>query len=472
MKIELQNPIKKIISFIDDRTPFPDYIYTVQPVAIEKSYDDLYPKAEEKLFQILTQMDNSNVILLGSEITLNDVTKIVLNKIGNKQYSNPLYNSFSILYFDVNEFTLQLSKEKEIKGIIEEFEFIARKLPKCGNVIIFIENIDKLLLDVDVCEMLRVLLGGTVRIIGTMKEKEKWSELLLTSDLVTDEFTVLLIAPEDENDLEGNNLRKYLGPTIKDLEDFHNSTFEEDAIRRAILLAQAFTSEDEYLRVSARILGAAISISKDKNHDKVSVEDVMNVLRADIEAMKKTDKDTLWRIAIHEAGHYVVYKHMKNLTDVKVSAITIIPSADALGFNRFWTKNVTLEDMDYIRDFMCISLGGRSAETVFFGKPSIGSSSDIHSIVANAYTSIAYGLMDEGLSTASTILSLISGDSRLSTDEDKKVINKKMDKLIDEEETRAKEIIETDKKTVEMIANALIERYLLSAKDISKLENS
>merc|ERR1712005_13338 len=81
-------------------------------------------------------------------------------------------------------------------------------------------------------------------------------------------------------------------------------------------------------------------------------------------------------VAYHEAGHAVVGWFLEHADPLL--KVTIIPrGAAALGYAQYLPKEVALYNPDQLLDRMCMALGGRAAEQIFFDKISTGASDDL-----------------------------------------------------------------------------------------------
>merc|ERR1712113_1154179 len=77
--------------------------------------------------------------------------------------------------------------------------------------------------------------------------------------------------------------------------------------------------------------------------------------------------------------------------------VTIIPRASgALGFAQYLPKELQLYNKDQLYDMMCMALGGRAAEQLFYGKVSTGAADDLNKVTKIAYGQISvYGMNDK-----------------------------------------------------------------------------
>merc|ERR1712186_283998 len=72
-------------------------------------------------------------------------------------------------------------------------------------------------------------------------------------------------------------------------------------------------------------------------------------------------------IAYHEAGHAVCGWFLEHADPLL--KVTIIPrGGGALGFAQYLPKELQMYNADQLLDMMCMTLGGRAAEQIFFNK--------------------------------------------------------------------------------------------------------
>jgi cell division protease FtsH len=78
--------------------------------------------------------------------------------------------------------------------------------------------------------------------------------------------------------------------------------------------------------------------------------------------------------------------------------VTIVPRGNgALGFAQYLPKELSLYQTDQLLDKMCMALGGRCAEEVFFGKISTGASDDLKRVTNMAMGMVSvYGMSELG----------------------------------------------------------------------------
>ena len=98
------------------------------------------------------------------------------------------------------------------------------------------------------------------------------------------------------------------------------------------------------------------------------------------------------RVAHHEAGHATVGWFLKYANPLL--KVSIVPrGAAALGYAQYVPKERKLHTKEMMIDTMCMMLGGRIAEALFFGKISTGAQDDLRKVTRIAYSIVTlYGM--------------------------------------------------------------------------------
>jgi len=168
--------------------------------------------------------------------------------------------------------------------------------------------------------------------------------------------------------------------------------------------------------------------------------------------------------AYHEAGHALTAKKVSNLN--RVTKVSIIPSTKgAGGFSMNIPPDKMYQSKKDIVNNIIIALGGRAAEEVIFGKENIttGASSDLKKATEMTLSMIgAFGMDDElGLINYEVLLGQNIGSNKYLLERAKSIL----DKLYEE----TKEIIIENMKSLDSIANKLLEQEVLGEEEIDLL---
>ena len=175
-------------------------------------------------------------------------------------------------------------------------------------------------------------------------------------------------------------------------------------------------------------------------------------------------------VAYHEAGHAVAGWYLEHANPlVKVS---IVPRGlAALGYAQYLPKEQFLHQTEQLFDEMCMTLGGRAAEEIIFGKISTGALSDLERITKMAYSMVSvYGMNDK-------IGNVSFYDSKQNdynfqkpySDATAQIIDEEVKKIIDSAYDRTKELLSDKLNELEILAKELLEKEIIYQSDLEKL---
>ena len=139
----------------------------------------------------------------------------------------------------------------------------------------------------------------------------------------------------------------------------------------------------------ANVCNEAALIAARRNKEAVDMQDFQDAIDRVIGGLEKKTKiispDEKKIVAYHEAGHAVAGWFLEHADPlVKVS---IVPRGiAALGYAQYLPKEQFLYQTEQLIDEMCMTLGGRAAEQIIFGKISTGALSDLERITKMAYS--------------------------------------------------------------------------------------
>lgn len=142
--------------------------------------------------------------------------------------------------------------------------------------------------------------------------------------------------------------------------------------------------------------GAIIAAREDKKN--VSMKEFESATERVIGGIEKKVVMTAHErktVAYHEAGHAVAGWFLEHSNPLL--KITIIPrSKGSLGFAQYLPEELSLYHKEALIDMICVALGGRIAEELFFGKVTTGASDDIKKVTQIAQSLICiYGMNDK-----------------------------------------------------------------------------
>lgn len=168
---------------------------------------------------------------------------------------------------------------------------------------------------------------------------------------------------------------------------------KEDVARKLAALTPGFTGADianvcnEAALIAARDLNPAIVLK----HFEQAIERVVAGMEKKTQVLQPDEKKT---VAYHEAGHAVVGWFMEHADPLL--KVSIIPRGKGLGYAQYLPKEQYLYTTEQLFDRMCMTLGGRVSEQVFFGRITTGAQDDLRKVTQSAYAQVVqFGMNDK-----------------------------------------------------------------------------
>ncbi len=195
------------------------------------------------------------------------------------------------------------------------------------------------------------------------------------------------------------------------------------------------------------------------------------IMGAERKSMSMTDEEKR-NTAYHESGHALIALLVPQSDPIH--KVTIIPRGGALGMVvRLPEKDKVSVTKTELLSNIRVSLGGRAAEEIFFGKENIttGASSDLKQATTVAKKMvIKWGMSDKiGLRTFYDSEGYYMEVSDQISQDTSKVIDSEVNKIIDEAYTEVKELIIQNKDKLERIALNLLERETLTGDEVKQI---
>jgi len=233
----------------------------------------------------------------------------------------------------------------------------------------------------------------------------------------------------------------------------------------------------------ANIANEAAIMATRVGHDKVEKEDFESAIDRILAGPEKKNRvlnpDEKRRVAFHEAGHAMVAEHVP--TGQPVHKISIIPrGVSALGFTlQLPVEEKFLSTEDELKDQLAILLGGRMAEQIELGSISTGAQNDLEkaseiarNMVCNLGMSKKMGPLTYGKRQQLQFLETEVSEYRNYSDETARLIDTEIMALVEEAETRAREIITANKSALEKLADLLQEKEVINRDEMLALLGS
>jgi AFG3 family protein len=223
----------------------------------------------------------------------------------------------------------------------------------------------------------------------------------------------------------------------------------------------------------ANVCNEAALIAARKGKKVIEMDDFNDAIDRVIGGLEKKNKlispEEKRVIAYHEAGHAICGWFLEYA--MPLVKVTIVPrGVAALGYAQYLPKEQNITTVEQLNDQMCMTLGGRAAESIIFNRISTGAQSDLDYVTKMAYSMITvygmndkvgnvsfYGMMNEGAFTkpySEETATLIDDESR---------------KIIEGQYERAKQLLKDKRHELELLANELLRKEVLHKDDVERL---
>ena len=223
----------------------------------------------------------------------------------------------------------------------------------------------------------------------------------------------------------------------------------------------------------ANVCNEAALIAARRGKKEVELADFQDAIDRVIGGLEKKNKiispEEKKIVAYHEAGHAICGWFLEHADPlVKVS---IIPrGVAALGYAQYNPKEQYLYTTEQMQDMLCMTLGGRAAEEISFGRISTGAQNDLEKITKMTYAMITiYGMNDKIGNISYYDPNNEYGFTKPYSEETAKMIDQEVRKLIDEMYVRTKKILIEHREQLESLAQELLKKEVLFMVDLERL---
>ena len=223
----------------------------------------------------------------------------------------------------------------------------------------------------------------------------------------------------------------------------------------------------------ANVCNEAALIAARKNKDAVDMSDFQDAIDRVIGGLEKKNKiispEEKEIIAYHEAGHAICGWFLEHA--YPLLKVTIVPRGSAaLGYAQYTPKEQYLYNTDQLIDQICMTLGGRASEDIFFGKISTGASNDLQQITKIAYSMVTtYGMNEKVGNISFYDPNQENYFTKPNREETGKMIDEEVRKLIDSAYVKTKQLLVEKREEVEKLAKELLVKEVLFKSDVETL---
>ncbi|MBL7792766.1 MAG: ATP-dependent zinc metalloprotease FtsH [Saprospiraceae bacterium] len=222
----------------------------------------------------------------------------------------------------------------------------------------------------------------------------------------------------------------------------------------------------------ANVCNEAALIAARRNKKAVDMDDFNSALDRVIGGLEKKNRlispEEKRIIAYHEAGHAICGWYLEHASPLV--KVTIVPRGiGTLGYAQYLPKEEYITRTEQLLDRMCMTFGGRAAESIIFDKISTGAQSDLDQVTRMAYSMVMIFGMNDKVGQLSFYGLQQDQFHKPYSEETASMIDDEVRVMVESQYERAKELLRKYRNELEILANTLLEKEVLHKSDIVKL---
>ncbi|KAG0164804.1 AAA ATPase afg3 [Apophysomyces sp. BC1015] len=197
-----------------------------------------------------------------------------------------------------------------------------------------------------------------------------------------------------------------------------------------------------------------------------AIERVIAGLEKKSRVLSPEEKKT---VAYHEAGHAVAGWYLQHADPLL--KVSIIPrGVAALGYAQYLPKDQYLYSEKQLLDRMCMTLGGRVSEQIFFESVTTGAHDDLQKVTKMAYAQVTtYGMNDKVGPLSFNDPQAEQQFQKPFSEATGALIDSETRKLVNDAYTRTVNLLTERRADVEKVAKLLLEKEVITREDVENL---
>ncbi|XP_049886016.1 AFG3-like protein 2 [Pectinophora gossypiella] len=243
---------------------------------------------------------------------------------------------------------------------------------------------------------------------------------------------------------------------------------KENLARKMAALTPGFTGAD-----IANVCNEAALIAARESANDITMKNFEQAIERVVAGMEKKSNvlqpDERKIVAYHEAGHAVAGWFLQHADPLL--KVSIIPRGKGLGYAQYLPKEQYLYSKEQLFDRMCMTLGGRVSEELFFGRITTGAQDDLKKITQSAYAQIVHYGMNAKVGNVSFDVPQ-PGEMVIDkpySEKTAELIDSEVRDLINSAHKHTTELLTKHKENISKVAERLLKQEILSRDDMIEL---
>jgi len=420
-------------------------------------------KEKYKAFNVFSKKTKRNCALVGEPgvgktAIMEAITQDIVNETCPKEFIG-----YTVLSLDINAMVAGTKYRGEFEtkvALLKQF------LEGTNKIILFVDEMHQMLGagsssegTVDLSGSLKPILArDDVVFVGATTIKE-YDTILARDGAFKRRFEVIMV-----NEPKQHELKPMIKAQIKSMEKHHGVKMPGDILDYIILCSECFNFETCNPDKTLDLCDRSMAVTKMAGRQTVTRKLVNKVYEEWFELFAKISPSSIEATAYHEVGHYIVTRLTKKHEAVNTTAISIVPSEDALGVNVYeMTENIVSCDMEYAESYLMTMLAGRVAQSKVTQTIDSGASSDLNQAKKFARNVITkYGMDDEEFRN----ICILDDDVLSEKMADK--INEKVNALIQKAYDKTIAFVDEHWKEIEDMAAYLMRKKIVTSDEMDK----
>ncbi|KAJ8711625.1 hypothetical protein PYW08_008579 [Mythimna loreyi] len=238
--------------------------------------------------------------------------------------------------------------------------------------------------------------------------------------------------------------------------------------RKMAALTPGFTGAD-----IANVCNEAALIAARELANDINMKNFEQAIERVVAGMEKKSNvlqpDERKIVAYHEAGHAVAGWFLQHADPLL--KVSIIPRGKGLGYAQYLPKEQYLYSKEQLFDRMCMTLGGRVSEEIFFGRITTGAQDDLKKITQSAYAQIVHYGMNPKVGNVSFEMPQ-PGEMVIDkpySEKTAELIDSEVRELINTAHVFTTDLLTKHKDNITKVAERLLKQEILSREDMIEL---